>query len=64
MDEGRVGSFDEVFRINDFRINDFRINDFRINDYNRRLQRIMLADNALIAIIFYISLYKKHKISP
>ena len=59
MDEGRVGSFDEVFRINDF-----RINDFRINDYNRRLQRIMLADNALIAIIFYISLYKKHKISP
>ena len=54
MDEGRVGSFDEVFRIN----------DFRINDYNRRLQRIMLADNALIAIIFYISLYKKHKISP
>jgi len=59
VDEGRVGSFDEVFRINDF-----RINDFRINDYNRRLQRIMLADNALIAIIFYISLYKKHKISP
>ena len=59
MDEGRVGSFDEVFRINDF-----RINDFRINDYNRRLQRIMLADNALIAIIFYISLYKKHEISP
>ena len=54
VDEGRVGSFDEVFRIN----------DFRINDYNRRLQRIMLADNALIAIIFYISLYKKHKISP
>jgi len=59
VDEGRVGSFDEVFRINDF-----RINDFRINDYNRRLQRILLADNALIAIIFYISLYKKHKISP